>query len=321
MRNFTCLIFVTILLTSCNNPLNKSIVEPLTVAELRSATKKDTAFIEFYEKIQGYRKSFFNKDVNQVKFGDISYKQLQKYTNYLNDSTFLNPIYSKATEDWNSQFRNYGHQLDSLTTYWKKYLEENSLNSYLKIEFDRISKEYYTYSNSIKDVNIAFKLTPLQGTVQQVSFSYKIETKIQSDEEKSIYSSIIDDKKGSCVTTSPFSRPVVRYWEVNYTLEKILKHMTSEEFKRDYDITFDISKIRVNDKNITEDDLLIPKVMKSYLDSEYGFLYEDEVVREFFNPDYISNWDYIEKVVQTELKIKDEKCYEFLKALDEFEDE
>ena len=321
MRNFTYLLLVTVLLTSCNNPLNKSIVEPLTVDELRSATKKDTAFIEFYEKIQGYRKSFFNKDINQVKFGDISYKQLQKYTNYLNDSTFLNPIYSKATEDWKSQFGNYDHQLDSLTTYWKKYLEENSLNSYLKIEFDQITKEYYTYSNSIKDVNIAFKLTPLQGTVQQVSFSYKIKTKIQSDEEESIYSSIFDDKKGSCVTTSPFSRPVVRYWEVNYTLEKILKYMTSDEFKRDYDIIFDISKIRVNNKNITEDDLLIPKVMKDYLDSEYGFLYEDEVIREFFNPDYISNWDYIEKEVQTELKNKDEKCYEFLKAVDEFEDE
>lgn len=321
MRNFTYLLLVTVLLTSCNNPLNKSIVEPLTVDELRSATKKDTAFIEFYEKIQGYRKSFFNKDVNQVKFGDISYKQLQKYTNYLNDSTFLNPIYSRATEDWKSQFGNYDHQLDSLTTYWKKYLEENSLNSYLKIEFDQITKEYYTYSNSIKDVNIAFKLTPLQGTVQQVSFSYKIKTKIQSDEEESIYSSIFDDKKGSCVTTSPFSRPVVRYWEVNYTLEKILKYMTSDEFKRDYDITFDISKIRVNNKNITEDDLLIPKVMKDYLDSEYGFLYEDEVIREFFNPDYISNWDYIEKEVQTELKNKDEKCYEFLKAVDEFKDE
>ncbi|MCK0132514.1 hypothetical protein MWU59_13475 [Flavobacteriaceae bacterium F08102] len=321
MRNFTYLLLFTLILTSCNNPLNKSIVEPLTVDELRLATKKDTAFIEFYEKIQGYRKSFFNKDVNQVKFGDISYKQLQKYTNYLNDSTFLNPIYSKATEEWSSQFGNYDHQLDSITTYWKKYLEENSLNSYLKIEFDRISKEYYTYSNSIKGVNIAFKLTPLKGTVQQVSFSYKIKTKIQSDEEESIYSSIFDDKKGSCVTTSPFSKPVVRYWEVNYTLEKILKYMTSDEFKRDYDITFDISKIRVNDKNITDDDLLIPKVMKDYLDTEYGFLYEDEVIRKFFNPDYISNWDYIGKAVQVELKNKDEKCYEFLKAVDKFKDE
>ncbi|WP_289024235.1 hypothetical protein [uncultured Salegentibacter sp.] len=321
MRNFTYLLIVTVLLTSCKNPLNKPIVEPLTVDELRSATKNDTAFTEFYEKIQGYRESFFNKDINQVKFGDISYKQLRKYTNYLNDSTFLNPIYSTATEDWKSQFGNYDHQLDSLTTFWKKYLEENSLNSYLKIEFDRINREYYTYTNSIKDVQIAFKLIPLKGTVQQVSFSYKIKTKIQSDEEDSIYSSIFDDKKGSCVTTSPFSRPVVRYWEVNYTLEKILKYTTSEDFKRDYDITFNISKIRVNDKNITEDDLLIPKVMKDYLDSEYGFLYGDEVIREFFNPDYISNWEYIEKEVQTELKNKDEKCYEFLKAVHEFEDE
>jgi len=291
----------------------------LTIDELRSEAKKDTNFIEFYGKIQGYRKSFFNKDVNQVKFGDISYKQLQRYTSHLNDSIFLIPIYDKADEEWETQFGNYGHELDSLTTFWNKYLEENSLESYLKIEFDHINKEYYTYSNSIKAANLALKLTPLKGTVQQATFSYKIQSKIQSDENESIYLRIFDDKRGSCIITSPFSKPIVRYWEVNYTLKEILKYMSSEEFKRDYDIKFEISKVRVNDENLAENDLHIPQIIKDYL--EYPILYEDVVIKEFFNLNYVSYGEYIENAIQIELKSKDEKCFEFLKAVKASENE
>lgn len=89
--------------------------------------------------------------------------------------------------------------------------------------------------------------------------------------------------------------------------------MTSAEFKRDYDITFEVSKIRVNNKNVSEDDLLIPEVMGKYL--KYSALYEDDVIKYFFNSDYVSYWDYIKKAIDNELRIKDEKCYSFLEAV------
>lgn len=59
MRKLIFILFVVVLTASCSGPLNKSIVEPLTVDELRSASKKDTAFIEFYEVVQELRKIFF----------------------------------------------------------------------------------------------------------------------------------------------------------------------------------------------------------------------------------------------------------------------
>ncbi len=319
MKNLFYLLIFTLLLASCSNPLNKPIVEPLTVEELRSVSKKDTSFIEFYEEIQEFRKSFFVEDLNQVKYGDISYKQLQKYIAYGADTTFTKPIIEKSTAEWNEKYGNYEHELDSLKNYWQNYLKENSLMSYVKIEFDHIDKERYSYNMDIKDVNLALKLTPLKGKIQQVSFSYKIKSKLQSDETESIYASILDDNRGSCILTSPISRPVVRYWEVNYTLEKKLKYMSTAEFKRDYDIVFEVSKVRVDNKNISEDDLLIPSVIEDYL--KYPSLYEDDVIKYYFNPDYVSDWEYIRKAIDSELRTKDEKCYNFIKAVSEFDED
>jgi hypothetical protein len=313
MKKFIYSVIIIILFAGCNNPLNKPIVEPLTVEELRSVSKKDTSFIEFYEQIQNFRQSFFDEDINQVKYGDISYKQLQKYIAYRTDSTFTKPIIEKSTADWNEKYGNYEHELDSLKNYWQNYLEENSLMSYVTIEFDHIDKDYYSYNNEVKNVNLALRLTPLKGTIQQISFTYKIKSKLRSDESESIYSSIYDDNRGSCITTSPFSTSVVRYWEVNYTLEKTLKYMSTAEFNRDYNITFEVSKIRVNNNNISEDDLLVPSVMEDYL--KYPSLYEDDVIKYFFNPDYVSYWEYTSKAIDNELRIKDEKCYNFIKAV------
>ena len=104
MKNLFYLITITLLLASCSSPLDKPIVEPLTVEELRSVSEKDTSFIEFYEGIQNFRQSFFAEDINQVKYGDISYNQLRDYIEYRSDTTFTKPIIEKSTEEWNNKF-------------------------------------------------------------------------------------------------------------------------------------------------------------------------------------------------------------------------
>ena len=319
MKKLVCILLVVLLAVSCSGPLNKPIVEPLTVDELRSVTKKDTAFIEFYEEVQDLRKSFFSNEMNQVKYGDITYKQLRKFIDYQKDTTFTKPIIEKAKVEWTEKFGGYQQKLDSISDYWTKYLEENSLNSYVNIEFNHLYKEYYSYSRDVRNVYLALKLTPLQGTIQQISFTYKVKSKLKSDERESIYSSILDDNRGSCITTSPFSKAVVRNWEVGYALEKTLKYMSSDEFKRDYDITFEITKIRGNDTNISEDDLLIPEVVKDYL--KYPYLYEDDVVKQFIDKDYISEWEFYRSAINETMKKKDEKVFNFMQDVYKYEDD
>jgi len=84
-------------------------------------------------------------------------------------------------------------------------------------------------------------------------------------------------------------------------------------------VAYNLSKKNyiVNNKNITEDDLLVPRVMEDYL--KYPSLYGDDIIKYFFNPDYVSEWTYIGNAIENELRIKDEKCYNFIKAVSDFE--
>ncbi|HZK04100.1 MAG TPA: hypothetical protein VFC94_06835 [Bacteroidaceae bacterium] len=67
--------------------------------------------------------------MNQVKYGDITYKRLRKFMYYLSDTSFVNPIIDNAEKEWKSKFGNYQQKLDSISDYWKNYMVENSLNS------------------------------------------------------------------------------------------------------------------------------------------------------------------------------------------------
>ena len=59
--------------------------------------------------------------------------------------------------------------------------------------------------------------------------------------------------------------------------------------------------------------------MEDYL--KYPTLYEDDVIKYYFNSDYVSYWAYIRKAIDNELRTKDEKCYNFIKAVSEFDED
>lgn len=52
MKKLVCILLVVLLAVSCSGPLNKPIVEPLTVDELRSVTKKIQHLLNFMKKFK-----------------------------------------------------------------------------------------------------------------------------------------------------------------------------------------------------------------------------------------------------------------------------
>lgn len=70
---FILLAFVTVLTSCSDHGMSKSIVEPLTVDELK-ANMKDSTFNEFYEYVQKLRGWIVESDVRQAKYSDISLK-------------------------------------------------------------------------------------------------------------------------------------------------------------------------------------------------------------------------------------------------------
>jgi len=210
MRKLYLFIFFTAFtLISCNNISNKSVSEKLSTEELSKAIKSDTAFSSFYENL---RKEVDDlDDIKKAKYNDVTYRRLFKYYKFLTDTTYWKPLSENWDKEWENKYGVYLKKADSTLNYWKKYLEDNSLNKYVKIELAQIDKEYYEYIGGIKEVNLGFRLTPLQGPIEQIRFNYGYKPKINGDNK--YY------EKHNCISTTPFYLPTVRYWEVGIQIE------------------------------------------------------------------------------------------------------
>jgi len=171
-------LFLVIGLFSCNTTLDKSIFESLSVEELKVAIEKDSLFKNTYEYILYVRDTVIKSDIEKLKFSDLTYKRVHNFLKFTSDTAYFNPITERIEKEWQEKYGIYKHKVDSVSDFWKKYKQENSIEQYVKIELVAIDKEYYSYSRDIRKVNLGFRLTPLKGKIEQIIFGYSIEAKI-----------------------------------------------------------------------------------------------------------------------------------------------
>lgn len=300
-------------LLSCNGVLNKSVFEPLSIDELKKGLAKDTSFVEIYKYTEYIRDTLLTSEIDRVKYSDLTYSDLLKYMKKLQDTTFLKPHYEKFEKEWSDKYSIYEKKVDSISTYWKKVKEENSLDKHLKIELAAIDTEYYEYIGGVKSVSVGFKLTPLKGKIEQVRFGFLLEPKIKEDEENA-YTSALD--WSWCLLTTPFSKEVIRYWDANYKNEDKLKGESASSVNRDYNVKIDIDKIRVDGVNLSMEDLKIPKSLKDYWryeNKEYlKDLYMDDVIKEVLGEEYIPSYKYVNSKIKEIIKEKYPIEHEYL---------
>ena len=214
-----------IVMIGCNKIPNKSVFEKLSTEELSVAFKYDDSFREFYESTRDNMDDV--SDVIKATYSDITYRRFFDFYKILLDSNYMESIIDEYGLEWEMKYGVHLTKTDSVLNYWRNFKEENSLDKYVKIELASIDKEYYSFG-PLSDVKLGFRLTPLQGTVEQVIFTYGYNAKIH--ESSSLY-----DKK-RCLTTRTFSSPIVRYWEVGYSDRDLFAGYNAETFQSDYNI-------------------------------------------------------------------------------------
>ena len=166
-------------------------------------------------------------------------------------------------------------------------MADNSLNKYVKVELASIDKEYYDYVGGIKEVNLGFRLTPLQGAIEQIRFNYGYKAKINGDNK--YY------EKHNCISTAPFSIPIVRYWEVSYSDRDDFAGKIVETFLRDYNLYIEVTDVRKNGVNISADDFYVPKAVLECIENEKDYpslltLSKDDLIKELINKKYLGKW-------------------------------
>lgn len=308
MRKIIFLFATALVFASCSNGLNKSILEPLTVDELKANMKKDTSFTKFYSDIQKVREYVMSSDVRQAKYADVTYKRVYKYDEKSSDTTFINQLREKQQDLYNQKYPSYEHEVDSILTYWKEYKNKYSLDSLVTIKYEELWKEYYSYSHDVKSVNIGFKVTPLKGTIQQLVFRYCIKSKISNDGSMSTWDS------HKCLASSPIYSAKTLYWEADYSDEKYLKNMTSSQVARDYDFNIEIVEVRINGENMSEKLELIPDCVSTALRWENDTFMEDyyrsEIVVKLIDSNYLPFYEFFSNALEEERKKIDPDVHE-----------
>ena len=89
-----------------------------------------------------------------------------------------------------------------------------------------------------------------------------------------------------------------------------------ETVLRDYDISIQIDKIRIDGKNLSNDDVEVPYSVKMYWKYEKDVyirdIYEEDIINEFVDKNYISSFKYILEGINERRKEIDELAFEYL---------
>lgn len=303
---------IVLALLGCNNPIDKSVLIPLSEDELSELVQKDSLFDLTHFEIQYIRDNVLDLSADNSKWNKLTYRRVHKLKTLQYDTDYLNPIIEKAEKDWHIKYGKYSHLADSILQYWKNFEKENSLESMLEIELTSINKAYYSGTRRLRDINFGFRLTPLKGPVDQVQFSYYIEPKISEDSERSLFSFM---DKEQCVATKPIKIPTVRYWKTSYKNRDLLSNHTLETFLRDYNIEIEIRRLRKDGQNMSQDDAIIPWSIRRYWEQEENEnlidFYKTRIIEEFLNDSYISEFRYVNNEMTKVLKQKDPLTTEF----------
>jgi len=307
MKKLLLLSSLTILLFSCNS-LDKSILEDLSVKELKEAITKDSLFTYMYEEIVDFKK--LNKDKTKlVNYIELTWQEILDYNNFkLEKLSDMGVEFEKEyLSKYDKTIKNGFELIDDYKKKNEEWLNKNHPNNFVDIELIGINTEYYTYSRGVDDVYFKFRIKTKKGRIQQVTWGINPKAKINDKKKDDLYSLL--DYQGY-IYSSPINNVATGRYEASYKHEKIAAGKSAKSFLRDYNLNLEIRKVRFKNKNISYDDFELPFEVKRYIESEEEKdiwsteYYLKKIIADEIDANFISKSDYVSKKQDSILESK-----------------
>jgi len=289
---------------------NKSVIDELDLDEVSNLTKKDSLYASIIQESDNTRKKIEGNIVLLSKFKDLTFKEYLEYKKTFEDTTFFNSIVDRSETIHDNLVDSllliYKPKIDSLIVEHKKLYQKINPSSYFRVEFAGIKKEYYSYGDGVKNINIQFKITPLKSPIHGGSFSYEIIPKVT---EKAV-------ADAGCRFSTYTSRPSYYYWEAPYDIEKEFKQYTTAEIKNKYDFKYTILSVRYKGKTYKSLDLYdtIPIYMETAIEKDTLSTTDyASIMQSYYNIENASMLNIIFEQIEKEKKKINPTAYEFEK--------
>lgn len=313
MKNFLFTIGLMIIMIGCNNPLNKPISEDLSIKEITSVSKKDPGFLNFYNNYFDNKcyEYFLTDKTLRVLYSDITYKMFYNYVQQINDEQFINSVYNEAENEWNIPYGDSEKFFDSIMNYWWNHVAENSLDTYIDIEFDHAKSYSNLYGNGIR---LYFKITPNKGKLHGIRFGYIIKSK--EDDTRVLLNSTIS-------YYTEFSQPIVisgdeKVYSNNAFFNDLSKNkLSNEDIKNKYSFEYDINMVKTQDDMLLSDVAVfngVPNEIEQYMKTSSQKT-KDDILIKYYGDGYTSLDTYKNLCLISKMKEKDQMCYNFLEYI------
>lgn len=305
MKKFIFLSLISLVI-ACTQ--NKPVVEKLELDDVAKLVKQDSLYEEIILEVEFAREVIEKNIVLMSKFKDLTYSDYLKYKKQISDTTLLKNIIEEADSLYSLNIKKlqqtYKSRIDSLFNLYKKLQEENDPEKYFKVEFSSIDKEYYSYGNGIKTINIKFKVTPLKGAIQGGSFRYKIIPKVTNKE-------VAD---AGCRFSFYTKNPSIYIWEAPYDVEDEFENASTSSIKDNYNFEYSYMTVRKDGKTMSTLDLFtdIPISYKICLDQDSLDLWDYKyIMEEEFSVTIKDSYEIAEELYSKKKKSINELAFEF----------
>lgn len=300
-----------ILLTGCQSPLEKSVLEPLTTKQLDKVAKEDKSFLATYSIVEE-KWNYITSPADSARWRDVTYARLHNYLNAIKSAELNSPLFRKLRNDWENSYAQSNDKVDSIVAYWKNYLSTNSPDSLVSVVFSGAELERLRNSRKEIDtlVKVKLKIKALKSQVDSLSLSYGFSLDTCGVDSVCICNDTLNSIKYNRKISDSITTKVYPY-----LLPQIKRALIGTDsllnFKVILHSVYSGGKCH-NDDSLKKD---VPAAVLALIESETSFndpmfdsnFYRENIIREQINPAFVSQSAYI--------KLNAEEYYKELDSL------
>jgi hypothetical protein len=276
------LILISIFLVSCENPLSKSIFEPLPPEIIQKQSLQDSTFIGEYEYIRKLADSVFISKSVSPQYSSLEYSDFFDFYEKGNKE-IMDLKESEATKElW---IKKYGLDIEKFrqdSIKFHEYILENDYHNFLDIELlkiyeKRIWVSRYTYLDFMFKPKNGVGIRKIAGYIYFFPKSEKYDSLSITQQEP---------KKAAFFSFTGYNKKDFKYSGSSNGYElSDLEGIPVEILMQKYDLRYRIHELVIDDKFIDSRFDSVPYSMKEVFIGKYPF-YKEFYIQEFVNPNF-----------------------------------
>lgn len=263
-----CALFIA----SCSSPLDKPIIEELSIEELAKVIERDSSFSVIYDNLENIREPLLSSATQQVKWKDFTYADIVDYQATARDSVLYGTAEKLADEKWRNEYLDVAKSVLDTVRGWNssaiEFLDHGTPQSLVKVEPYSINTESYGSGIGVRSVDIKFKCTPLVDGIEQFSFYYDVYPKYMKRDSVIAAERRAKVMKGStwypsltldngCLYSKALPRVAYGRFEAPYDLEKRLSYETVKSLSESYEVVIYADDVMI-DGNVIDHSWSMP---------------------------------------------------------------